>query len=286
MCKEKNSAGARLLKPGLAIVCALLLVCFHKTQARAAGPTVYGGVDYAAVYDYDYYISQYADLRAAFGNDANAALRHFVVHGMNEHRQAIATFNVDVYKNNYDDLRAAFGDNIRSYYLHYINHGLGENRKATGSLPASAQQNQQAPQGIPAGSSQQARDRLAQTGRDLQAAYNWASSLTWTGDIKSPDIGTRAMANIGFTTGTGGCYVMAACFYEMARDLGYEAHQMTGVVPLRTGGVGPHSWVEVVINGTTYIVDPDFHYETGRNGYLIQYGQSGTWRYQDYRRMN
>ena len=38
-------------------------------------------------------------------------------------------------------------------------------------------------------------------------------------------------------------------------------------------------WVEIKINGTTYVFDPDFTNETGRNGYMITYGQSGTWRY-------
>lgn len=254
-------------------------------KAFAAGTTVYGGVDYAAVYDYDYYISQYADLRAAFGADANAALRHFVTHGMSEGRQAKASFNVSVYKANYADLQRAYGNDLRSYYVHFINHGQREGRVASGGAAAAAQAAPQAA-AIPTGSSQQARDRLNAVGRNLPAAYAWAASLQWTGDIKTPDIGTRAMANVGFSTGTGGCYVMAACFYEMARDLGYEAHQISGQVPLRTGGIGPHSWVEVVIDGTTYVVDPDFHYETGRNGYLIQYGQPGTWRYQDYYRMN
>ena len=68
-------------------VCALVLLAGSfaaaPMKAFAAGPTVFGGVDYAAVYDYDYYINQYADLRAAFGTDANAALQHFVTYGMN-----------------------------------------------------------------------------------------------------------------------------------------------------------------------------------------------------------
>ena len=68
----------------------------------------------------------------------------------------------------------------------------------------------------------------------------------------------------------------------MARALGYECHVMTGQVPLRRGGLGPHSWVEINIGGTWYICDPDFTEETGRNGFMIHYGKSGTWRYQNY----
>lgn len=277
----------------LCVLCAFFVAAgsFVATpmKAYAAGPTVYGGVDYAAVYDYDYYISHHADLKAAFGADANAALQHFVTFGMNEGRQGNASFNVGAYKNRYADLQNAFGGNTKSYYIHYIQFGKAEGRTATGGAPApqaSKPQQQQQSNTSLSGSSDQARAKLNEIGRDLRAAYVWSSNLQWTNQYSSPDAGTRAMANTGFSTGTGGCYVMAATFYEMARELGYDAHQMSGYVPRRTGGLAIHSWVEVIINGTTYIVDPDYAYESGGNGYLIQYGQPGTWRYQSYYRMN
>ena len=87
-------------------------------------------------------------------------------------------------------------------------------------------------------------------------------------------------ADYGFKNGKGNCYVMAAMFCEMAKLLGYDAHQISGRVPLKAGGYGPHSWVEVTFEGTTYVCDPDFTEETKRNGYMITYGQSGTWVYQ------
>ncbi|MCD7981948.1 MAG: N-acetylmuramoyl-L-alanine amidase [Clostridiales bacterium] len=93
--------------------------------------TVYDGVDYSAVYDYDYYINRYADLKAAFGSDQTAALKHFVTYGMKEGRQASEDFNVTIYKSNYYDLQKAFGDDLPSYYLHYINYGKAEGRNAT-----------------------------------------------------------------------------------------------------------------------------------------------------------
>ena len=258
-------------------------------KAYAAGTTVFGGVDYAAVYDYDYYINRYADLKAAFGADANAAILHFVTYGMNEGRQGIDSFDVASYKNRYADLQNAFGDNNKAYYIHYMQFGRAEGRTATGgSAPQTQQQpkQQQTNTTQASGGSDQARAKLNEIGHDLRAAYVWSSNLQWTNQYSSPDAGTRAMANTGFTTGTGGCYVMAATFYEMARELGYDAHQMTGYVPRRGGGLAIHSWVEIVSNGVTYVVDPDFAYETGGNGYLIQYGQQGTWRYQSYSRMN
>lgn len=93
--------------------------------------TVYNGVDYSLVYDYNYYVNKYSDIKAAFNGDDAATLKHFVENGMREGRQAIASFNVNIYRSTYADLRAAFGGNLPSYYLHYINNGYRENRRAS-----------------------------------------------------------------------------------------------------------------------------------------------------------
>ena len=61
---------------------------------------------------------------------------------------------------------------------------------------------------------------------------------------------------------------------------------MTGYVPLAGGGMGPHAWVEIVQDGRTWVYDPDFQHETGRNGFRIYYGCGGTWRYSAYSRVN
>ncbi|MCR5143841.1 MAG: hypothetical protein K6B67_00870 [Lachnospiraceae bacterium] len=93
---------------------------------------IYGGVDYSAVYNYNYYISKYGDLQKAFGTNKQAALEHFVKYGMSEGRQAKSSFNVQSYKNRYADLRNAYGNNLKEYYLHYINYGKNEGRITTG----------------------------------------------------------------------------------------------------------------------------------------------------------
>ena len=95
--------------------------------------TVYNGVDYSAVYDYNYYIAKYADLKNTFGTDDISTLQHFIVCGMNEGRQAKESFNVKSYKNTYKDLRQAFGGDLKSYYIHYVNCGRREGRIATGN---------------------------------------------------------------------------------------------------------------------------------------------------------
>ena len=92
--------------------------------------TVYNGIDYSSVYDYNYYVNKYSDLKSAFYYDDAAALAHFVNYGMSEGRQASASFNVYTYKNNYADLQNAFGNDLKQYYLHYICSGKAEGRTA------------------------------------------------------------------------------------------------------------------------------------------------------------
>ena len=60
--------------------------------------TVYNGVDYSAVYDYNYYINQYPDLKKAYAWNEYELLQHFVACGMAEGRQASENFNVDSYR--------------------------------------------------------------------------------------------------------------------------------------------------------------------------------------------
>jgi len=93
--------------------------------------TTYNGVDYAAVYNYSYYIAKYPDLASAFGSDQQKAIAHFVNFGMGEGRQATNTFNVNAYKSTYKDLRQIFYNDLPKYYLHYINYGKAEGRVAT-----------------------------------------------------------------------------------------------------------------------------------------------------------
>ena len=94
----------------------------------------YQGVDYSSVFDVDYYLKTYPDIKAAFGADENQAFMHFINNGMNEGRRGKSSFNVISYKNRYKDLRMVFGNNLRSYYLHYISNGKAEGRKATGDV--------------------------------------------------------------------------------------------------------------------------------------------------------
>ena len=92
--------------------------------------TIYNGVDYGPVFDANYYLNRYSDLKAAFGTDATAALKHFVEYGISEGRRACEAFDVTIYKDNYPDLQELFGDDNAAYVKHYLNFGINEGRCA------------------------------------------------------------------------------------------------------------------------------------------------------------
>ena len=101
-----------------------------KTKLSTGSSTVYNGVDYKDVYNYDYYRTKNADLQKVFGTDSAKYLEHFVEHGMDEGRQGSEEFNLEIYKNNNADLCKAYGSKNKSYYMHYINYGKAEGRNA------------------------------------------------------------------------------------------------------------------------------------------------------------
>jgi len=92
------------------------------------------GLDYSAVFDPDYYLSKYGDIKAAYGDNKFAAFRHFLNYGMAEGRQGISTFDVNSYRRQYADLRRAYGSDLKSYYIHYIKWGKKEGRAGVGCV--------------------------------------------------------------------------------------------------------------------------------------------------------
>lgn len=128
---------------------------------------------------------------------------------------------------------------------------------------------------------------LDQVGWNLRAAFDW-SVMNYVYTPGDASLGARYFANLGFQRHYGDCYVMAACLSEMAKALGYDAHCVYGGVKSnsRPGMNEIHGWVEIVINGELYVMDPSFHQHGGGNGYLIHYGDKGTWVYVDYARVN
>ena len=164
---------------------------------------------------------------------------------------------------------------IGGTWYHFSSTGINDNSFEIDPNDSPAQQN--------------ANKVLNSTGPDLRAAFNYAAGLTYKNrSLRAPSGVSHVeyYANYGLTNKYGNCYVMAATFCIMARELGYECYLVEGWVPKRGGGVTEHGWTEIVVNGTTYVCDPNFTNETGKNGYMINYGNSGTWMYQSYKRVN
>ena len=99
-----------------------------------------GGVDYAPVYDPEYYLSRNGDVEKAFTKstyggvtmvDDSAVLRHFINYGMSEGRRGSEAFDVYSYKTRYLDLRKAYGSNLKAYYCHYLEYGMKEHRNGS-----------------------------------------------------------------------------------------------------------------------------------------------------------
>ncbi|MBR1815445.1 MAG: transglutaminase domain-containing protein [Lachnospiraceae bacterium] len=316
--------------------------------------TIYNGVDYSKVYDFYYYINHNSEVKSAYSLDDYGALEHFVNTGMDKGLQAKEDFDVWSYGYSYSDLRRAFGNQPKSYYMHYITNGSKEGRNLTHGVTSSnneltvyagydfsdiydivyytshnidvrnafgfdeeavlahfarngLKENRVAAASYSSAKYADAKEQMAEhfkttnktdkypkavnvlnnVGWNLNSAFNWAAELKYySGVSKTPDPGINYFGNFGFDNGKGNCYVLAAVFYEMAYVMGYDVRQMAGTVPLRAGGQGPHSWVEIDMDGETYVFDPDFTNETKYNGFKFKYGQSGTWIYNNISQMH
>lgn len=94
-------------------------------------------------------------------------------------------------------------------------------------------------------------------------------------------LGSAYFANVGFNERSGNCYTMAATFYFMALDLGYDAYQVSGYTLTYLGTDNIHSWVEIYFDGVPYVYDPDVLQEFDRSIYGLRYGAKGTLKYQE-----
>ena len=101
----------------------------------------------------------------------------------------------------------------------------------------------------------------------LRAAYNYSrDSFTY---LRKAPIAFGATdwendaAEEMFSTLRGNCYNYAAAFRALARGLGYDARAYSGTI-----SDAPHGWVEITIDGTDYMFDPELEMAgLERNGY-------------------
>lgn len=100
--------------------------------------TRFAGKDYSLVFDARYYLQHNPDVAKLVSNDYEMALRHFVLYGMAQRRQAIASFDVVAYYNNYPELHESFGRDWAKYYRHYQTIGKAKGFVGTGTVKSKA----------------------------------------------------------------------------------------------------------------------------------------------------
>ncbi len=123
---------------------------------------------------------------------------------------------------------------------------------------------------------------------DLVRAFRYAGGITYYGrDQFNSSWGSKKLSEYGIRNYQGNCYVYAAVFRELAVCMGYDAHQISGSVGMSGGEGGGHSWVEIDIDGDTFVFDPAGLLRLGmQHAYMFHYRDKGTWVYQNYSRMN
>lgn len=68
------------------------------------------------------------------------------------------------------------------------------------------------------------------------------------------------------TTKSGNCYNFAATFCMLTRAVGYDAKVYSGFVGRESS---PHGWVEIEIDGTNYVFDPELEFAYKQNNKII-----------------
>ena len=84
------------------------------------------------VFDADFYLMSYGDLRNAFGGNQSAAKKHWLSNGINEGRRSSSAFDVRYYLEKYTDLQNAFGNsNYAAAVNHWRSNGISEGRRSS-----------------------------------------------------------------------------------------------------------------------------------------------------------
>lgn len=193
-------------------------------------------------FDATYYAQYNPDVVAVFGTDEAALYNHYLACGRAEGRAAYAT-----------DTQA----------IRILSANIANGTAIISDAAAAAAQTQ-----APAASEfeQYIQQLLSQivsadmtSDQQLQAVWNWLlnyASYKRTYETPSGDW-TQQFAQELLSTGKGNCYRYAATFAYLAKELGYDVKVVTGQINAARGGVTPHGWCVITINGTEYICDPD-----------------------------
>jgi hypothetical protein len=93
--------------------------------------TIFEGVDYSDIYNYDYYVEKYPYIADRYAGDDEGALEQFVRYGIREGRQACDTFDVRAYRAYNEDLQKEFRGDFVKYVQQYLVTGIHEGRRTT-----------------------------------------------------------------------------------------------------------------------------------------------------------
>lgn len=113
----------------------------------------------------------------------------------------------------------------------------------------------------------------------LRACYNYVSSSAFRYVRKYSFQNIPAWhlnyAYEFFSTKGGNCYNFAAGFDFIAKELGYDSESVIGMITSASGGMTPHSWVEMNIGGEIYMFDPEMQHAKGYDLFMKKYYQTG-----------
>jgi hypothetical protein len=119
-------------------------------------------------------------------------------------------------------------------------------------------------------------DKVGRNGDVLKKCYDYVKSYRYrSGSLHPTGNWSIPFAIEMYEKKSGNCYRYAALFCWLARACGYEADVVSGGVPSVSRGIAPHGWVEIRLNGKTYICDPDLAAEIrGINWYMRTYANA------------
>lgn len=92
---------------------------------------------YWGIYDFDYYLSHYSNVKSRFGKNKVGALGYFKKEGMKKGHRGNVLFDASYYRSKYSDLNRAFGDNLALYYQHFLEYGMKEGRQGSADFSPS-----------------------------------------------------------------------------------------------------------------------------------------------------
>ncbi len=106
-------------------------------EADAKGMIAYFGLQkktYAGAFDAGYYAANNPDLAAAFGNNEEKLLNHYLTYGLPEGRIASPVFDINYYKTSNPDLASQYGSDLKGLAEHFIHTGMAEGRQGNATF--------------------------------------------------------------------------------------------------------------------------------------------------------